>query len=183
MKKYIVAGLLLSGLICMPCGLADANPLVLGMNEARWQESLESIAGDYEFADDFVERVKKSQQQLENKYGSEHFERLNSKKVSLKDKRRNNSLLHVKPQKARSSFIIDLNLEKKEYNQLLAYIPALGEYYAEQHIAQMLPYIAYCLNYNVKQNELDYYLREFLRRQTPPDIACERLYRLAEKNI
>ena len=171
------------GLLFVPCEAANADSLVLGVNETRWQDGLKAIAGDYEFEADFAENVKQSQKQLENKYGSEHFARLNSQKLTLKDKHRKNSLMHVKPQKARSEFIIDLNLDKSEYNQLLSYIPALGTYYGEHHIAQILPYIAYCLNYNVKQSELDFYLSEFLRRQTPPDIVCERLYRLAEGTI
>ena len=183
MKNHIIAGLLLAGVVFTPCGVADASSLVLGMSESRWQESLTAIAGDYEFEADFVGNVRKSQKQLENKYGSEHFERLNSKKDTLKDKHRKNSLMHVKSQKARSGFIIDLNLGKKEYNQLLSYLPALGTYYGEHHIALILPYIAYCLNYDVKQSELDFYLREALRRHTPPDILCERLYRLAEGSI
>ena len=185
MKKKILGSLLVAGLLFAPCsGIADARSnTVLGTSETQWQEDLKAIGGEYEFSDTFVSEVKESQHQLESKYGSEHFERLNSKQQTLKDKLRNDSLLHRKPVKVRSKFVLDLNLDKKEYSQLIYYIPALGEYYGEHHIAQILPYIAFCLSYDVRTSDIDFYVKEALKRQTPPDILCERLYQLGEGNL
>ena len=185
-KAQIIVCLLISGLLISLFHLESvhaSNNDVLGATEEQWQTNLRVIGGEYEFSDTFIDEIKSSQSKLENKYGAEHFEKLNSKQDSFKKKQRENSLLHRKQQPPRSSFIIDLNLNKLNYNKLIQYIPILGTYYGEHHIAQILPYIAYCLNYEVKNTELDFYLNEFIKRQTPPDIVCERLYRLAEGTI
>ena len=183
--KHIIGGILLAGgLFLAPCPFgtvqAATTENILGITESQWQEDLKAIGGEYTFEDSFVSNVKASQKQLESKYGSEHFEALNSQKKTLRQRLRNNSLLQRKPLKARSSFILDLNLGKQEYTQMMNYIPALGTYYGEHHIAQVLPYLAFCLNYDVSIRDIDFQLREALKRKTPPDILCERLYLLAE---
>ena len=183
LKNFIVAGLIAAGVAFVPCTDAAAASHVLGVNEEEWSQDLSVIGGSYVFSDTFIDEVKESQKGLENKYGSEHFEKLNSRKETLREKHRKNSLLQMRSQPSRSSFVLDLSLDKNRYRKLLNYIPALGTYYGEHHIAKMLPYIAFCLNYDVKTSELDSILEEFLRRETPIDIACERLFRLAKKNI
>jgi hypothetical protein len=181
-RKHILSGFLVAGLLLAPCmGTVDAKaPKALGVTETQWQEDLKNIGGEYTFEDTFFSEVLDSQKRLESKYGSEHFEHLNSKKETLREKIRNDSLLQLKPQKARSKFILDHNLSRQEYTKMMNYIPALGTYYGEHHIAQILPYIAFCLNYDVDTHDLNFQLSKALKRETPPDILCERLYRLAE---
>lgn len=179
-KKTLMVGLLAGALFAPMAPAYAASSDVLGVTETQWQKDLKTVGGDYTFEDTFVDEVKESQHRLESKFGSEHFEKLSSRQDTIQSRHKKNSLLQRKQLKARSSFVLDLNLSKKTYQELLAYIPALGTYYGEHHIAQMLPYIAYCLNYDIKTSDLNFYLSEFLKRQTPVDVACERLYRLAE---
>lgn len=188
MRKRVFLGIALTAcamLFCSPTSIAagkDSSP-ILGVAESQWQTDLKIVGGEYTFSDTFLKEVADSQHKLESKYSAEHFEKLNSRQESSRAQRRNNPLIHRRQIPARSSFILDLKLDKQDYSRLMKYIPLLGTYYGEHHIAKMLPYIAYCLNYDVKISELEYYLKEFLRRQTPPDIACERLYTLAEEGI
>lgn len=181
-KRYIIGALLACAMfVGSPSGMAAPNDFdILGVPAAQWQTDLKVVGGDYTFSNTFLDEVAASQSKLEKQYGAEHFEKLNSRQESFRMQRRNNPLLHRHTPRARSSFILDLKLDKQDYNRLMKYIPLLGTYYGEHHIAQMLPYIAYCLNYDVKTSELEFYLKEFIRRQTPPDIACSRLYSLAE---
>jgi len=189
MERKNIAAAIAAGifLFMSPAGHADAAPdgskPILGTSAAQWEQDLKSIGGEYVFSDTFVQEIMESQKRLESKHGSEHFEKLGSKVESAKEKRRKNSLLHAHPQKTRSKFVLDLNLDKNEYSSLIRYIPILGNYYGEHHIAQMLPYIAFCIRYDVDRSIIDYYVHEFLQRETPPDIACERFYRLAEGNM
>lgn len=156
---------------------------ILGTERTVWEGELPSIGKEYTFSPDFLDKVKSSEESLEARYNSEHFEKVGQKKETVKEKRRKNPLLHRRPQKAKSSYVLDLKLTGTDHNKLIRYIPKLGRYYSEKHIALILPYIALCINYDVPTNTIDYYIDDFLDRETPPDIACDRLYRLAAKDM
>ena len=180
MKKSFSIGLIALGLFFFPCpSQVNAADSVLGISKTQWQQDLPAIGGEYKFSDKFVPEMEQSQNDLKQRYSTSHFEKLDSQIESPKEKRRNNSLLQSHPQKVRSKFMLDLSLNKSDYSKLVKYIPWLGTYYGEDHIAKILPYLAMCINYDIPANDLNFYIRDFLKRETPVDIVCDRLYWLA----
>lgn len=179
-RSYIIAGLIAT--CCCFSSVASASE-ILGVEEEQWQTDLQHIDEGYTFSEDFLSLVATSQSKLESKYSSEHFTAIGSKQDTFRQKQKKNSLLHRKSSKARSDFILDLNLDKNTYHRLIAYLPVLAEYYSEKHMAQILPYIAFCLNYDVRTSDINFYIQESIRRQSPPDILCSRLYSLGENKL
>ncbi len=178
-KKALILSFFIS-LCFSPISHAQV-PEVMGINSTQWTQDLKIIGGDYDFSDDFLTQMNDSANELKLKRSAEHYEDLGSKIDSPKDKRKKNPLLHMRPQKVRSAYLTDLKLDKHNYDKLIHYIPFLGNYYSEKHIAQMLPYIALCLNYEIKDSEINYYVKQFVKKETPIDIACQRLYNVVEQ--
>ena len=176
MKKILIAVSAVVFLL-LPCSQTDAAKL-MGIEEKVWEEDLQALAGEYVFADDFLVKVSKSADSLNLKYSGEHFEKIGGRHETVREKRRRNPLLQKK-QSVRSKFLLDLNLDKNDYYKLLSYIPYLNNYYSENHIALILPYLAMCLRYEVPESVINFQVSNMVRHETPPDIACERLYRIA----
>lgn len=153
---------------------------VLGVDREQWTQDLKVMGGDYEFSEHFLDWVDDSATELKMKRDVEHYEDIGVSKDSPRAKKRKNPLIQLKQQKVRSEHLTDLNLDKQTYYKVIHYIPYLGNYYSEKHIAQLLPYIALCFNYDVSTSEVNYYIKSFVRKQTPPDVACMRLFQVVE---
>ncbi|MGN8833076.1 hypothetical protein ACTNDZ_11095 [Selenomonas montiformis] len=161
--------------------LAQAKePAVLGVDRTQWVQDLKIIGGDYEFSEHFLDWVDSFATELKMKRDVEHYQDIGVHNDSPREKKRKNPLIQLKPQKVRSEHLTDLNMDKQTYYKVIHYIPYLGNYYSEKHIAQLLPYIVLCFNYNISTSDVNYYIKSFVRKQTPPDVACLRLYQVVE---
>lgn len=153
---------------------------VLGVDRTQWVQDLKIIGGDYEFSEHFLDWIDDSASELKMKRDVEHYQDIGVSNDSPREKKKKNPLIQLKPQKVRSEHLTDLNMDKQTYYKVIHYIPYLGNYYSEKHIAQLLPYIALCFNYNISTSEVNYYIKSFVRKQTPPDVACLRLFQVVE---
>ena len=158
----------------------NSNAHVLGISREQWNKDLKVIGGEYEFAPNFLDLIQQNADELKIRRGAQHFEEVGTKEETAKDKRRNNPLMQLRPKRTRSAYITDLDMDERTYRKVLTYIPYLGYYYSEKHIAQILPYIVLCFNYDISQSEINFYVKNFVKKQTPPDIATERLYNVVE---
>lgn len=157
-----------------------ANEKILGIEKNVWQEDLQRDFSEYSFDDKFLTKIQEEEKILKQKRSANYFEELNSKHQSPKEKRKKNPLLN-KNNKVKSKFIVDLDLDKNEYVQLLSTIPRLEKTYYNDEVAKFFPYIALCLNSDIKISEINYYLKHFSLRGVPVDIATERLYKIANE--
>lgn len=76
----------------------------------------------------------------------------------------------------------DLNLDKNDYQKLLTILHILNNYYDEERLGEIAPYIALCLNKGIVMADLRYYSRLFIKQEPPIDIACHRLYMLVDNS-
>ena len=174
-----VIGILLSfNSVSFASSTKDNSP-VLGISREQWQHDLGELKS-YRFPDDFLDKIKFEQDYLKSRRGSEHFELLNGKTPTAKEKNRKNPLLQIKPRREKAKFLTNLDLERSDYNKLVNYIPKLKEYYSDNHIAQILPYIALCLNYYIDDSEITFYVNQAVKKETPVEVFKQRLYRVVE---
>ena len=181
-KLFLVIGVIGILFSFNPTTFASAtkeNVPVLGVSREQWQHDLAEFKS-YRFADDFLDRIKFEQDYLKSRRGSEHFELLNGKKPTAKELSRKNPLLQMKQKKSKAKFLTNLELERSDYNKLVNYIPKLKEYYSDNHIAQILPYIALCLNYYVEDSEITFYVNQAVKKETPVEVFKQRLYMVVE---
>ena len=161
------------------CNASSAKEPILGVARTQWEHDLAELKS-YRFQDDFLDKIKDEQQYLKSRRGSEHFELLNGKQLTPREKRKNNPLLQMKQKRTKAKFLTDLDLEHEDYIRLVNYLPALKEYYSDNHIAQILPYIALCMNYNIDYAEISYYVKQAIKKETPVEVFKQRLYTVVE---
>lgn len=181
-KLLLVVGII--GILFSFCSITFASSVkenvpILGVSREQWQHDLAELKS-YRFSDDFLDNIKLEQDYLKSRRGSEHFELLNGKKPTAKEMSRKNPLLQMKQKKSRAKFITNLELERSDYNKIINYLPMLKTYYSDNHIAQILPYIALCMNYYIDDSEITYYIKQALKKETPVEVFKQRLYRLVE---
>lgn len=163
------------------CMASSANEPILGVSRTQWEHDLAELKS-YRFQDDFLDKIKYEQEYLKSRRGSEHFELLNGRKPTAKERRKNNPLLQMKQKNSNAKFLTNLNLEQEDYVRLVNYIPKLKEYYSDNHIAQILPYLALCMNYNIDYTEISFYVKQAVKRETPVEVFKQRLYTIVENN-
>ena len=138
----------------------------------------------YHFHSEFLNWVDESAKDLKEKRSSMHYESINSRQLSAREKRKKNPLLQVHPQKNKSKFITDLSLDEPDFIKMINLIPELKDEkrngYSNQDVAKILPYIALCFNYDIPYYEVRYYIRQFTQYGTPVDIVTYRLNYLVE---
>ena len=161
--------------------MASAKDPVLGISRIQWEHDLSELKS-YSFPEDFLDKIKEEQNYLKSRRGSEHFELLNGRQPTAKEKRKNNPLLQIKPKKSKAKFLTNLDLEHEDYIRLVNYIPQLKEYYSDNHIAQILPYLALCMNYNIDYAEISFYVKQAVKKETPVEVFKQRLYAIVENN-
>ena len=179
LKKLLLVVTVLTTML-LPNFVQAKEAPVLGVDRAQWGQDLKIIGGDYEFSEHFLDWIDDSATELKMKRDVEHYQDIGVHNDSPREKKRKNPLIQLKPQKVRSEHLTDLNMDKQTYYKVIHYIPYLGNYYSEKHIAQLLPYIVLCFNYNISTSEVNYYIKSFVRKQTPPDVACLRLFQVVE---
>lgn len=158
---------------------------VLGHKKEEWAKILEGDGfQQYHFHSEFLNWVDESAKELKEKRNSMHYESINSRRLSAREKRKKNPLLQVHPQKNKSKFITDLSLDAPDFIKMINLIPELKDEnrngYSNQDVAKILPYIALCFNYDIPYYEVRYYIRQFTQYGTPVDIVTYRLNYLVE---
>jgi hypothetical protein len=170
--------LMLVSAFCMaatPCMAKEKS--YLGMPQSRWEETLKQFPVHNHLA--FYEALEKSAEDLTETNNARHSERL-GQDGALKEKHKNNPLLQFKPKRTGSGYMTSLNLDNSDFVKMETTIKVLAEGYSEQEIAEILPYVAFCLNKDIWIQDIRFYCRWFVQTNTPVDVAKERLYRLVE---
>ena len=95
-----------------------------------------------------------------------------------KKNKNDNPLLQLKHKKSKSKYITNLDLDKSDFIKIINLIPLMKINYNDEEIAKFIPYIALCLNNDIKISEIEYYIRKDVKRNIPIDIAVQRLYNI-----
>lgn len=156
--------------------------VILGIKKSQWEKDLKEYDKQYGLGKNFLEIVAQSETQLKQKRNTEQYTDVGNQKQSIKQRRKNNPLMQLKPKKGHSKFITNLDLDKTDYVRTLSFIPKLREYYFGNEIAQMFPYIALCFNQDMSYSEVNHYIKLFVKNATPMDVAKQRFYNFANEN-
>lgn len=161
---------------------AKENPekMILGHSESQWKQDLGKLEG-YEFEEDFLDKIMQNEKDLITKRSATHFEILGDENPEVRKPKSKNPLFQTKNNRhIRSKFITSLKLDDADYTSLLNYIPKLREYYSSNHVSELLPYFALCLNYGVSKSDLQDLVYGFVKKEMPVEVVEQRLERMAE---
>lgn len=175
MKKIFFAVLAMTLLAWIPQADAAKEETYLGMPQSRWEAALDGFP-IHNHAE-FYKQMKESSDELAQTNDAKHYEKLGSN-GSLREKHKDNPLLQLKPKKTRGKYLTNLKLDESDFAATVSLIKVLSQGYSETETAEMMPYIAYCINKNISLQDVRYYCRWFTRTGVPVDVAKERLYRL-----
>ena len=172
--------LVVVGVICVASAPCMAREKVyLGIQQSKWEETLKQFPIHNHLA--FYETLDSASEELIETSNARHSEKI-GQDGSLKEKHKNNPLLQFKPKKTGKEYMTSLNLDNNDYAKMMTTIKVLIEGYSEQDVAEILPYVAFCLNKDIGIQDIRFYCRWFVQTGTPVDVTKERLYRLVENS-